>query len=101
MNHRAAEASEDRASQVRTIGELRAELTAAAERLGGLENDLASQRDANRLLAQELDAARRPGSKTTGSRVPSRGADRHEGQPDPGLDLPRCAPGSLDPMCVR
>jgi hypothetical protein len=100
MNHQAAEAGRDRESRLQTIGELRTELAAAAGRLEGLEHDLASQRDANRLLAQELDAARRQGAKTTGSKAPPRAADRRDA-PEPGLDLPRCPPGSLDPMCLR
>jgi hypothetical protein len=101
MGHLAAEARQDGASRLETIRGLRGELAAAADRRAALESELASQRDIDRRLLQELDAVRRQGAKTPETKAASRNGDHRDRPPEPALDLPRCAPGSLDPMCIR
>jgi hypothetical protein len=101
MTRQWAEARHEQGAQLDTIGELRAKLGAADGRIADLERDLAAERDAKGLLAGELEAARRHGAKTPGIQAPPHAGGSGDQPVDPRLALPVCAPGSLDPMCVR
>jgi hypothetical protein len=101
MTRQSAEARLEQVAQLDAIGELRAKLGAADARMADLDRELAAERDAKSLLAGELDAARRHAPKTPVNKPPSHPGGTGDQPVDPRLALPLCAPGSLDPMCIR
>jgi hypothetical protein len=97
---REARWAEERASSEATIGDLRAAVAADRSREDRLESELAAARDATRRLQSDLDDARRQITRG-GPGKPPRRTYAPSPRAEPGLDLPACPPGSLDPMCVH
>jgi hypothetical protein len=96
---RASQARADLAACAQTATDARAKVDGLTDQAATLSAELATARSENRSLKADLDDARRQLA-----RAHNRGAPPPKPPPRdelPRIDLPTCAPGSLDPMCLH